>query len=135
MRSEVVASDGVGAGETAITPPAPRVRKSISGQPRLIVSRDGSAKSNLERAVPLLTPRTVIGRGHDADLRLSDPGVSRHHAQVELRDGAVWVEDLGSTNGTTLDGVKVTSPVALTHGQRITMGSTVLVFLRDPDGT
>jgi hypothetical protein len=135
VRSAVVAPDGgVGVAETRVTPPPARPRRAAAGQPRLIVSKDGSSSSSLERAVPLLTPRTVIGRGHDADLRLSDPGVSRHHAQVELRDGAVWVEDLGSTNGTTLDGVRVTAPVALSHGQRITVGSTVLVFLRDPDG-
>ena len=74
-------------------------------------AREGSPAANgLQRAVPLLAPVTVIGRGQDADLRLSDPGVSRHHAQVELRDGDVWLEDLGSTNGTTVDGAPVTSP-------------------------
>ena len=113
----------------------------FTGNPRLGVSSDGRAKAGspaangIERAVPLLTPRTIIGRGADSDLRLSDPGVSRHHAQVELREGEVWVEDLGSTNGTTLDGAPVSSPILMSSGQRIAIGSTVLVFLRDPGGT
>jgi Protein of unknown function (DUF3662)/FHA domain len=113
----------------------------FGGNPRLVLSSDGSAMAGseaangIERAVPLLTPVTIIGRGHDANLRLSDPGVSRHHAQVELRSGGVYVEDLGSTNGTTLDGTPVTSPMLMSSGQRITIGSTVLVFLRDPGST
>jgi hypothetical protein len=115
--------------------------RAFTGNPRLVISSDGTAKAGsaaangVERAVPLLTPVTIIGRGHDADLRLSDPGVSRHHAQVELREGLVWLEDLGSTNGTTLDGSPVAAPVAMVSGQRVTIGSTVLVFLRDPGGS
>ena len=112
----------------AKTPPA----TGFAGNPRLILSTDGKGGDSSERAVQLLTPVTIIGRGHDAQLRLSDPGVSRHHAQVELRGGAVWLEDLGSTNGTTLDGAGVSAPTELTSGQRIAMGSSVLVFLRDP---
>ena len=107
------------------------------GNPRLILSLNGEddkGGESLERAVLLLTPVTIIGRGHDAGLRLSDPGVSRHHAQVELRGGSVWLEDLGSTNGTTLDGAAVTAPTELTSGQRIAMGSSVLVFQRDAGG-
>jgi hypothetical protein len=112
-----------------------------SGNPRLVISSDGTAHSGtpaangIERAITLVKPVTVIGRGHDADVRLSDPGVSRHHAQVELRDGEAFVEDLGSTNGTTLDGSPISSPQTMNPGQRITIGSTVLVFMRDPDGS
>jgi Protein of unknown function (DUF3662)/Inner membrane component of T3SS, cytoplasmic domain len=130
--------------QTQIIAPVPKGRKAprlFAGNPRLVLSSDGQAKAGsdaangIERAVPLITPATIIGRGHDAGLRLSDPGVSRHHAQVELRDGAVWLEDLGSTNGTTLDGSPVSAPTEMNSGQRITVGSTVLVFLRDPGGS
>ncbi|MDX6213464.1 MAG: hypothetical protein QOF82_2551 [Frankiales bacterium] len=113
----------------------------FTGNPRLVVSSDGTAHAGspeangFQRATPLVKPATIIGRGQDADLRLSDPGVSRHHAQVELRDGGAWVEDLGSTNGTTLDGSPVSAPTLMNSGQRIALGSTVLVFLRDPDGS
>jgi hypothetical protein len=121
---------------------APKVTpRGFTGNPRLVLSSDGKARegtaaaNGFQRAVPLLAPVTVIGRGQDSDLRLTDPGVSRHHAQVELRDGDVWLEDLGSTNGTTVDGASVTSPTKLASGQRIAIGSSVLVFLRDPGGS
>jgi hypothetical protein len=113
----------------------------FGGNPRLVVSTDGKAlagtpaANGIERATALTSPITLIGRGQDTDLRLSDPGVSRHHARVTLRDDAAWVEDLGSTNGTTVDGVPVTSPTSIGSGQRLTIGSTVLIFLRDPGGS
>jgi hypothetical protein len=112
-----------------------KARNPYDGNPRLVVSSDAGGTNGMQRAIALVKPATIVGRGADADLRLSDPGVSRHHAQVELREGGVWVEDLGSTNGTTLDGSPVTVPALLSSGQRITIGSTVLVFLHDPDGT
>jgi hypothetical protein len=118
-----------------------KARTAYEGNPRLVISSDGTARegtpaaNGIQRAVALVKPVTIVGRGQDADLRLSDPGVSRHHAQVELREGGAWVEDLGSTNGTTLDGSPVASPVLMSSGQRIAIGSTVLVFLRDPDGS
>ena len=49
----------------------------------------------------------VVGRGRDADMRLEDLDVSRHHARVSLRDGKVFVLDLGSSNGTYLDAARL----------------------------
>lgn len=46
----------------------------------------------------------IVGRGYPADLVLMDESLSRQHASFELTDGTVWVEDLGSTNGTRVDG-------------------------------
>jgi pSer/pThr/pTyr-binding forkhead associated (FHA) protein len=56
----------------------------------------------------------VVGRHSGADRRLSDPSVSRRHCAFTLRDGRVWVEDLGSLNGTRLNGETLESarPVA-----------------------
>ena len=114
-----------------------KARNPYDGNPRLVVSSDGTVRgtNGIQRAIALVKPATIIGRGADADLRLTDHGVSRHHAQVELREGGVWVEDLGSTNGTTVNGLPVTVPTLMSSGQRIAIGSTVLVFLHDPDGT
>lgn len=76
---------------------------------------------------PLVPPGLVIGRGSEADLRINDPGISRRHAQVHVwprGEGiGVSIEDLGSTNGITVDGVKV-STVELHDGSRIEIGST-----------
>jgi hypothetical protein len=107
------------------------------GNPRLIFSVGGeAAEGSVEargggRSYVLVDPVTIIGRGHDADLRLSDPGISRQHVRVEVRDDEVWVTDLGSTNGTTIDGSAISGPTEIGPGQRITIGSTVLVFARD----
>ena len=134
IRSNVVDVAPPEAQHTQVIAAVVRPAGTLTGNPRLVLSTDGS-KDGGDHATPLTTPLTIIGRGHDAHLRLSDPGVSRHHAQVELRGGSVWLEDLGSTNGTTLDGTRVTAPIEMTSGQRIAMGSSVLVFLRDPGGS
>lgn len=85
---------------------------------------------------PLLPPGLVIGRGSEADLRINDPGISRRHAQVHVwkkGDGVgVSIEDLGSTNGVTVDGVKVTS-TELRDGSRIEIGSTRML-VHSPSG-
>lgn len=75
---------------------------------------------------PLTRPVTVLGRGTQVDLRVDDAGVSRRHAEIQLGDVPMLV-DLGSTNGTTLDGAPV-GRAELTDGARIGMGDTVLVF-------
>lgn len=72
-------------------------------------------------------PVTVIGRGTDADVVLDDSGVSRRHAEIHITDGRARVIDLGSTNGTFVDGAK--RPVAtLVDGSVITIGRTRIVF-------
>lgn len=78
------------------------------------------------RALPISKAVTVIGRGVDADIVLDDPGVSRRHAEIHVLDGALRLVDLGSTNGTYLDGERVhAGPVA--DGSTITMGRSRLV--------
>ena len=70
---------------------------------------------------------TVIGRALDADIVLDDPGVSRRHAEVHLIDGRARVIDLGSTNGTFVDGERVHAS-DLTDGSTITVGRTRITF-------
>lgn len=76
---------------------------------------------------PLVPPGLVVGRGADADLRLNDPGVSRRHALITVSGTperpVVTIEDLGSTNGITVNGTKVTK-TALREGSRIEIGNT-----------
>jgi two-component system, cell cycle response regulator len=70
---------------------------------------------------------TVIGRGRDVQVRIDDAGVSRAHAQVrETTDGVYEVEDLGSTNGTFVDGRRV-ERAELQSGDRIHIGPNVVV--------
>src|SRR4029079_11126660 len=49
----------------------------------------------------------TIGRDEGTDLRVLDPEVSRRHAQVSLEDGTAWIDDLGSLNGTFVNGERV----------------------------
>ena len=80
------------------------------------------------RQIPLAEGDNIIGRAQDAEVWIDAPGVSRHHARVRLDGGAVTVEDLGSKNGTTLNGHRVKAPTRLTDGSLIVLGTTVLKF-------
>jgi two-component system response regulator GlrR len=71
--------------------------------------------------------RTVIGTAEAAELRLSDPTVSRLHCEIFVERDRVCVRDLGSTNGTRVDGVAI-SEAYLHAGARIVVGETVLRF-------
>ncbi|MDQ3031467.1 MAG: sigma 54-interacting transcriptional regulator [Myxococcota bacterium] len=66
-----------------------------------------------------------VGASRDNDLVLTDPSVSRRHFQVHLRAGTIQVEDLGSTNGTTIDGVRILSAL-LAPGSLIQLGHTAI---------
>ena len=70
---------------------------------------------------------TVIGRGTDADIRLTDQAVSRRHAEIRIVNGATMLNDLQSTNGTTVNGITVTT-TALSDGDEIRIGETVLTY-------
>jgi hypothetical protein len=75
---------------------------------------------------PLARAITRLGRGTDTDIRIDDPGVSRHHCEIVLGTDIV-LRDLGSTNGTWVNGARVTELV-LTDGTAIQLGGTTLVF-------
>jgi hypothetical protein len=77
-----------------------------------------------------ITAATVIGRGAEADLQLTDTGVSRRHAELRPVDDGLEVHDLGSTNGTWLNGRRVQS-ASLREGDRVTVGTTELVVRTD----
>lgn len=76
---------------------------------------------------PLVKPRTVIGRGSDADITVEDTGTSRRHVEI-LWDGArAQVRDLGSTNGSQLNGAPVKQAI-LEPDSVVTIGRTRIVF-------
>ena len=72
----------------------------------------------------------VLGRGTEADIRLPDTGVSRKHADVQLDGDTVAVQDLGSTNGTLVNGRRVGFQ-ELFDGDVIRIGHSVLVYRQD----
>jgi len=78
----------------------------------------------------LSSGRNVIGRGTEADIRLPDTGVSRKHVDVVLDSGTAICEDLGSTNGTLVNGRRITRQ-PLADGDVIRIGHSVLVYRQD----
>lgn len=88
----------------------------------LLVHEDGA-----ERILELDKQMTTIGRLPDCDVVLKDKGASRQHAQVRQKDGIYTLTDLGSTNGTQLNGQTIQSR-ELRDGDRITIGATNLDF-------
>lgn len=76
---------------------------------------------------PLVEPGLMIGRGSEADLRINDPGISRKHAMIHVSgNGAaqqITIEDLGSTNGITVNGTKCRQAI-LSEGSRLEIGTT-----------
>jgi two-component system, cell cycle response regulator len=72
---------------------------------------------------------SAIGRGGSAEIRIDDDGLSRAHARIRTEGGRVWIEDLGSRNGTFVNGHKLTVPIELRDGDKIGVGrGTVLRF-------
>lgn len=76
---------------------------------------------------PLVKGRTVIGRGSDADITIPDAGTSRKHVEILWDGERAMVRDLGSTNGTKLDGRRVTE-APLPPDSTVTIGRTDIVF-------
>jgi len=134
IRSGVIRGTTVEGGEIrqpASDLPKPQPQARVSGKPRLLVSGPEPGPDGArQRTYDLTTPVTMLGRGTDCDLRLVDPGVSRHHAELRVEDGEVVLVDLGSTNGTFVNGQPVRR-VVLTDGTRVTLGRTTLVFRND----
>ncbi len=76
-----------------------------------------------------LRPPSEVGRTREADVVLGDPEVSRRHARIESHNGVVYVEDLGSSNGTFLNGRRVTEAIEVREGDEIDVGTTRLVVI------
>jgi pSer/pThr/pTyr-binding forkhead associated (FHA) protein len=68
----------------------------------------------------------VFGRSQDADIPIDDPYASEFHARLGVQDDKVMVHDLGSTNGTYVNGRRVTSPRSVVRGDTVQIGKTIL---------
>jgi pSer/pThr/pTyr-binding forkhead associated (FHA) protein len=69
---------------------------------------------------------TVLGRSSEADVELSDPYASEFHLRLVATEGKLTVHDLGSTNGTYVNGRRITTPTALRRGDAVQVGKTVM---------
>jgi sigma-B regulation protein RsbU (phosphoserine phosphatase) len=87
-----------------------------------------TAEGSRER-FPLGKDRVTIGRSRESDIFLPDQWLSRHHAEIRRQEGAFYLEDLGSKNGTLLNGDPVGDTRRLRHGDVITLGEHRLTFV------
>ncbi|MCB0208729.1 MAG: FHA domain-containing protein [Anaerolineae bacterium] len=77
---------------------------------------------------PLTGNQAVMGREEGLEIVLQDPESSRRHARVYWQAGHYIIEDMGSTNGTFVNGIQITGPQFLNPGDSIGIGQTALVF-------
>jgi hypothetical protein len=116
-----------------------RVRSSATASVSGTSKRAAAADSGSRAAVEVNGSRhaitgdgLVVGRGAEADLRINDPGISRRHAEFRLDGRQVKVADLGSTNGTLVDGQKVRE-TTVRDGATVRLGNTDLVVRMGSD--
>ncbi len=109
----------------------------VAARPRVRVAEEGGVLTPVQAQLRVLevgnerafeaTCPLVIGRGQDAQLVLADPEVSRRHARLETQNGTVFVRDLDSSNGTFLNGRRLTSAIELREGDQVDVGTTRLL--------
>ncbi len=94
---------------------------------RLYVVAAGDSSLQVSDLLGIYAPAT-LGRAEDNQIVLADACVSARHARIDTREGEWWLTDLGSRNGTRLNGLSVTKPVPLTDGDVIEVGQIQLRF-------
>jgi predicted component of type VI protein secretion system len=110
------------------------IMKTTYHAPTLAVRLVLSAGSEAERTIPVLGRSFLIGRDPSCQLRPRDGHVSRRHAEIRVEDDAAFVHDLGSTNGTSLNGEAVAATMPLRDGDCIQLGRyTVTVAIGEAE--
>jgi len=92
-----------------------------------------SAADGRVREIPLTGDEFLIGRGEDCDLSVHDPETSRHHCLIRIRGNEITIADLGSSNGTHINGHRLLSQVKLKTGDEIAIGNSRFVVDLDDD--
>lgn len=128
---EITSKTEKASGPAAAPAPRANVPAAPSRQPtRLqpVLDIDGQRYS-------LNAPSIVLGRSSEADILVDDTGVSRRHLEIQTAGGTTTAVDLGSTNGSYVNGHKVAGSMELTDGSTITMGRTKIIFRLLPANT
>jgi hypothetical protein len=125
----------------AAPPPQLEAGATMIYKPRTPLPADGPPSEDVALAQEIVTltldgkrhevdkRRVVIGRSKECDIQLTDPNVSRRHAELRQEGSAYWLVDLDSTNGSAVNGHR-TARAKLESGDTITIGSTDLKFER-----
>jgi len=100
----------------------PSIKRGKGGH-ELVLLRGDTKKGTTVRLRP---SGHTIGRSPEADVVIDDPYASELHARVETRDGEILVHDLGSTNGTYVNGRRIIAPTPVGRGDTVQIGKTIL---------
>ncbi len=123
----------VPAGRVPVGPPAAAAAAPAAAEPKGRRARK-SAGTQLTVVEPAeqrgrvfpVSDELTVGRAAGCGITLDDTYASQLHARIFRRDGQLFVEDLGSTHGTLLNQAKVSGPAAVSRGDRVQVGNTVL---------
>ncbi|MEZ5142962.1 MAG: FHA domain-containing protein [Acidimicrobiales bacterium] len=118
----VAAPVAVAAGPVATAPA--RAPAAATAAAQLVVDEPAGQRG---RTYPV-GDEVTVGRAAGCQITIDDTYVSQVHARVFRRDGQLYVEDLGSTNGTYLNRAKVTGPMVMQPGDQLQVGNTVMVL-------
>lgn len=87
-------------------------------------------RNDHRRVMSLVLPeRLVIGRGEDCELTLANPRISRRHCEIFRCRNTFWIVDLGSTNGTMLNGRRLSDAAVLREGDLLHLGGELLAYV------
>jgi pSer/pThr/pTyr-binding forkhead associated (FHA) protein len=93
-----------------------------SEMPTVLIAQSASQSGLTFR----VTRPLVLGRSAEADVVLEDPYASDFHARLVFQAGEVRIQDLGSTNGTFVNGERMAAPMSLRRGDQIRVGQTIM---------
>ena len=127
-----------GVGDPSAPPPGYEMATGMYSATTVLGSGGGDAPRLRVHSAPGLRPGSaydlssgvLLGRGNDVDIRLEDSFASSRHARLIPQGDVVVLEDLGSTNGTRLNGEPVAGPQPLHEGDRIQIGDSEFSFER-----
>jgi pSer/pThr/pTyr-binding forkhead associated (FHA) protein len=104
-------------------PPPLKKTKRSRGDPRIVTITQGNQAGT---SADLAGGVVLIGRGADCQLILDDDYVSTRHARIVVGESGLYLEDLGSTNGSYVNGQRITAPTTVTLADTIRIGKTVM---------
>lgn len=114
--------------EKSSTPAQPAAQGGMPAAPTRQPSRMQPVLDIDGQRYSLNAPSIVLGRSSEADILIDDTGVSRRHLEIRTGTGTAQAVDLGSTNGSYVNGHKIVGSSELTDGTTITMGRTKIIF-------
>jgi pSer/pThr/pTyr-binding forkhead associated (FHA) protein len=122
----------------------PTVRGPLEKQLDLVVTQPGARKGKAFLMVstgaaagtvfPLTEPSILIGRSLDAQVSINEQAISNEHARIEQNGAKFTLRDLGSTNGTYVNGQRLVDAISLAGGDTVRMGSTTFTFVTRESG-